>query len=107
MLTSAVSQVLENAVKFSRQNAVIEVRSAREGEHVSVTISDECGGLPADIRDDLYMPYFVEGAAGDTPRLGLALVQHAMRVHGGEVGVKNRVGHGCTFQLKLPASQPS
>ena len=106
-LSSAVTHVLENAVKHSRQNGVVRVRAAPARDLVTVEVADQCGGLPPRIEADLFLPYLVEGAAGDTPRLGLALVQHAMHAHGGEVVVSNRPGEGCTFSLRWPARQAS
>ena len=75
------------------------------GEWVTVSVADTGGGIPQEIVDDVFNPFFTTKDVGTG--LGLTLVRRIARAHGGRVEVKNRPGEGVTFCLWLPASTPS
>ncbi|MBI2454677.1 MAG: GAF domain-containing protein [candidate division NC10 bacterium] len=69
-------------------------------EWVEVSVSDTGGGIPQEILDEVFNPFFTTKEAGTG--LGLTLVRRIVRVHGGRVEVENRPGEGVTFRLWLP-----
>jgi signal transduction histidine kinase len=73
-------------------------------EWVELSVSDTGGGIPPEILDEVFNPFFTTKEAGTG--LGLSLVRRIVRAHGGRVGVENRPGHGVTFRLWLPAVVP-
>ena len=116
VLVSAVSNILQNAVKFTRQNGKIEIRAFREqphGEHgdalLVIEVEDECGGLSSDIQEELFQP-FVQRGQGQAPPsnrrrglgLGLAITREAVERHDGKLSVRNRPEKGCVFAIRLP-----
>jgi two-component system sensor histidine kinase SenX3 len=107
-LTSALFNLLENAVKYSDSSSVVEVRAAGDRNEVALVVQDHGIGIPAkDIKRIFERFYRVDQArsrqTGGTG-LGLAIVRHVARNHGGEVTVSSREGEGSTFMLVLPTS---
>ena len=106
-LTRVFSNLLVNAIRYSRPDGTISLRTSLSGEWAVVSITDECGGIPE--RD---LPFVFEmGWRGDTARgmhgsergggLGLAIADGIVRAHEGEVSVHNVPG-GCCFEVRLP-----
>jgi signal transduction histidine kinase len=106
-LVQVVLNLLSNAVKYSNEVKDIRMRVYRDGSQVAVEVTD-CGmGIDAaelpKIFDDLYrvdqrLNTQKQGGMG----LGLTLVQHIVRAHGGRVSVRSAVGKGSTFVVRLP-----
>ncbi|MBI4735770.1 MAG: GAF domain-containing protein, partial [candidate division NC10 bacterium] len=69
-------------------------------EWVELSVSDTGGGIPQEILDEVFNPFFTTKEAGTG--LGLTLVRRIVRAHGGRVEVENRPGEGVTFRLWLP-----
>ena len=106
-LVSAVSNLLDNAVKYSDDGAVVQVRAGTDGAWVQVAVADHGDGIPArDLQRIFERFYRVDRArsreTGGTG-LGLAIVRHVANNHRGEVTVVSAEGEGSTFTLKLPA----
>ncbi|MBI4735042.1 MAG: hypothetical protein HY766_03120, partial [candidate division NC10 bacterium] len=68
-------------------------------EWVELSVSDTGGGIPQEILDEVFNPFFTTKEAGTG--LGLPLVRRIVRAHGGRVEVDNRPGEGVTFRLWL------
>lgn len=106
LLSSAVSHLVQNAVTYSKEGARVEVRAyVSDDPYINIDVSDECGGLPPNITDELFIPYFLEGGRHEAPPLGLSIAQRAAVAHHGEVIVRNLPGQGCVFRLRLPRSR--
>jgi len=106
-IVSAVYNLLDNAVKYSPQGSVVEVRGRQDGEWVEISVRDRGIGIPeADLEHIFERFYRVEGAKArhlGGSGLGLAIVRHVVGTHGGEVRVESEEGEGSTFVLRLPA----
>jgi signal transduction histidine kinase len=114
LLTSAVMNLLHNAFKYTRPGGNVCLRATAHGDRLLVEVEDECGGIP-DAKQDLFHP-FGERRGRDRTGLGLGLsmAREAVRVHGGDIHVRNMPGQGCIFEIDLPlapdvvsASQPT
>ena len=109
-LVAAVYNLLDNAVKYSPNRSVVEVRGRPEGDRVAISVRDQGIGIPEEDLEHIFERFYrVEGAkarhAGGTG-LGLAIVRHVVGNHRGEVRVESEVGQGSTFVLTLPAGPP-
>jgi signal transduction histidine kinase len=71
-------------------------------EWATLSIGDTGGGIPQEIVDEVFNPFFTTKEIGTG--LGLTLVRRIARAHGGRVEVQNRPGEGVTFCLWLPVS---
>ncbi|HZT16829.1 MAG TPA: HAMP domain-containing sensor histidine kinase [Gaiellaceae bacterium] len=104
LLDRAVSNLLDNAVKYSPQGAPIEV-SVREGE---VVVADHGPGVAEEDLPRIFDRFYRAAAARAKPGagLGLAIVREAAEAHGGTATVESSA-RGARFRLTLPASAPA
>ncbi len=107
-LTSAVGNLVENAVKYSHTGGVVQLRTRLDDTALEVMVADQGVGIPTRDLDRVFERFYRVDKArsretGGTG-LGLAIVRHVATNHGGEVLVSSQEGEGSTFVLRLPAS---
>jgi two-component system cell cycle sensor histidine kinase/response regulator CckA len=83
------------------------VGKMKEGKYVRITISDQGVGIPEEVLDNIFDPYF---STKQIPTqkgmgLGLAMSHSIIDKHGGHIGVRSEVGIGTTFYIYLPARE--
>ena len=105
LLVSAVSNLVQNALKFTRTGGTVVLRGRRESSVVVIEVEDECGGLPPVKAEELFRPYVQRGSDRRGLGLGLAITREAIDAHGGELTVTNLPGKGCIFAVRLQAAQ--
>jgi signal transduction histidine kinase/putative methionine-R-sulfoxide reductase with GAF domain len=109
-LTTAIDNLLQNAVKFSVGPPRIEVRGTQIAASVEVVVRDEGVGIPAAAIGRLFEKFYrvedprLRNVAGTG--IGLYLVRQVVEGHGGQVRVDSLPGRGTTFTLKLPQPAP-
>jgi two-component system sensor histidine kinase SenX3 len=108
-LTSAIYNLLENAVKFSYPGGEVTVTGSAEDDDVVVEVRDHGLGIPARDLDRVFERFYRvdqgrSRATGGTG-LGLSIVRHVATNHHGQVTVQSREGEGSTFTLRLPVRQ--
>jgi two-component system, OmpR family, sensor histidine kinase SenX3 len=107
-LASAIGNLVENAVKYSKNNGVVQVRTRVADRHVEIMVADQGIGIPARDLDRIFERFYrVDKARSrDTggTGLGLAIVRHVATNHGGDVQVSSEEGEGSTFVFRLPTS---
>ena len=105
-LNQALTNLLENAVKFSPPGSTVRAETWRHADEVGVSISDEGPGVPEEDRDHLFDRFYrVETARGRGIKgsgLGLAICREVAEAHGGRVWVDSTPSRGSTFNLALP-----
>ena len=99
---SAVSNLIQNALKYTPDGGKIQVRGNLVGEHIVVEVEDECGGLPANSAADLFRPYVQQHVNRKGLGLGLAIAQRAILLNHGTIEARNLPGKGCIFTITLP-----
>jgi two-component system cell cycle sensor histidine kinase/response regulator CckA len=77
------------------------------GPFVQVEVSDTGTGIPKEIIDDIFQPFFTTKPVGEGTGLGLATVYGIIRQSGGYIGVDSALGAGATFRILLPAAEPA
>ena len=101
----AIQNLLRNAVEVSESDGVEVLAERREGNagvFVRIEIADHGPGVPLDVRDKIFEPYFTTKELGTG--LGLAIVQQTVSAHGGSVTVSETDGGGANFIITLPES---
>ena len=107
-LVSAVSNLVDNAIKYSEPGGAVYVQAGREGDKACLWVRDEGIGIPRRDRERIFERFYRVDRArsrwtGGTG-LGLAIVRHVAAYHGGEVAVDSVEGEGSTFTLCLPVA---
>jgi hypothetical protein len=102
LLRSALSNLVRNAVKFTRTATALHLRAKAGGKRVVVEVEDACGGLPEGKVQELFNPFVQVGQDRSGFGLGLAIARQVAEAHAGELRVHNLPGKGCVFVLDLP-----
>ncbi len=105
-LEHVLTNLLENAIKYSPEGAVVTVRAERRGATVRTLVEDDGPGIEARHLPRLFERFYRVDAGrsrqvGGTG-LGLAIVKHLAEAMGGSVGVESTVGRGSRFWIDLP-----
>jgi len=105
-LEQVISNLVDNAVKFTQPGGKIEIDAVVEGDSVRTSVSDNGPGIPADdvphIWERFYRVDKSRARATGGNGLGLAIVKRIVETHGGEVSVHSEVGRGSVFSFTLP-----
>ncbi|MFL5319744.1 MAG: sensor histidine kinase [Myxococcaceae bacterium] len=102
ILASVVSNLVHNAVKFTRPQGLVRVHTHKNAENVLIDVEDQCGGLSPGTVEKLFKPFQQDGADRTGLGLGLDIAQRGAKASGGVIRVTNHAGAGCMFTLQLP-----
>jgi signal transduction histidine kinase len=103
LLESALTNLIQNAMKYTRPQSHIWVRCSGATGKVVIEVEDECGGLPEGKSEELFKPYTQKDADKSGLGLGLTISQRAIQLNQGTLSVINKPGRGCIFAITLPA----
>ncbi|HNN96835.1 MAG TPA: ATP-binding protein [Pseudomonadota bacterium] len=87
-------------------NAIRITTTLGADQRVHICISDTGSGMPPEIRDRLFSPFFTTKPPGEGTGLGLSICQRLVSSLGGEISVQTEVGRGTEFCVKLPPAPP-
>jgi len=96
---------VENCV-IDEQYASMHIE-ARAGRYVKISVTDSGTGIPKDILDKIFMPFFTTKEVNKGTGLGLSTVSAIVKSHNGFVNVYSEPGNGTTFKVCLPAMDVS
>jgi signal transduction histidine kinase len=108
-LTTAVHNLLDNAVKYSRDSNTVQLKADADAESISISVRDEGIGIRAEDQPRIFEKFYRGG--GEVARqvkgvgLGLNLVQHIVDAHGGSISVQSKEGKGTTFTIRLKTAR--
>lgn len=102
----ALSNLIDNAIKYSRENKSIAVKTFKKNQNMVIEVEDKGIGIPEADQKRIFEKFFrvSTGLVHDTKGsgLGLSLVKHIMAGHGGDVFVESKFGKGSKFTLVFP-----
>lgn len=106
LMTRVISNILENAIKYSHEGSTIKIKSYDDESWVTLEIGDNGPGIPEkDIEHIFDRFYRVKNDSSHKIKgtgLGLYLVKYFVELHGGLISVESKVGQGTVFTVKLP-----
>ena len=102
ILAGVVTNLLQNAFKFTHPHTTVTLRVGGNAERVLIEIQDECGGLPNGNLDELFRPFQQRGADRTGLGLGLAFSRWGVEANNGRIYARNLPGEGCIFTVDLP-----
>ena len=101
-----LSNLIGNAVKFSRPGAVRLSVGPGKGDTMVFSVADTGPGIPAEAVEHVFDRFWRQNQTDrQGAGLGLAIVKGIVQAHGGEVWVESRPGEGSTFSFSLPAAR--
>lgn len=109
-IAQSLSNLLDNAVKYSKDRKDILVSLRRDGDFIVISVQDHGVGIPRDEQQKIFdrfhrigtgLVHDVKGSG-----LGLSIVRHIVEAHRGQVSVESRPGEGSTFSIHLPIETP-
>ncbi|HEY5407520.1 MAG TPA: two-component regulator propeller domain-containing protein [Ginsengibacter sp.] len=80
----------------------VSVTTKKSDNHVIITVSDNGNGIPKNIVDKIFQPFFTTKPTGEGTGLGLSLSYDIIKAHGGEIKVETKEGEGSEFIIQLP-----
>ena len=105
-LHEALTNFIENAIKYSSEGGEVRVAAWRNGEEVGVTVTDNGPGIPAEAKAHIFDRFYRvdrdRGRDSGGSGLGLAIAHEIAIAHGGRVWVDSVEGEGSAFSLALP-----
>lgn len=108
LLEQAVSNLLDNAIKYSDTGRRVDVEAERQGDQALIRVRDQGWGIAAEHLPRLFERFYrVDKGRSRTlggTGLGLSIVKHIAQAHGGTVTVESTPGQGSTFTLRLPVA---
>jgi two-component system, OmpR family, phosphate regulon sensor histidine kinase PhoR len=105
-LDAVVTNLVDNAVRFSPEEAEVRVEVDSQGDQCVVSIYDRGLGIPADTRDHVFEPFYQGHSGANQHRsgigIGLYLSREVVERHGGHMWFESEEGRGSTFHFSLP-----
>ncbi len=106
----ALRNLLDNALKFTRAGGYVRLLLHDEPSRVLLRIEDTGCGIPPESLQKIFLPFYQVDSSltrlypGNG--LGLAIVQHIVQAHGGQITVRSVINQGSVFTVMLPRSEP-
>jgi signal transduction histidine kinase len=104
MLHQSFLNLFINAMQAMPEGGRVGVAIRSHGGRVVIDIDDEGQGIPGDLLDKIWDPFFTTKEKGTG--LGLGIVKNVIESHGGSIGITNRTPHGARVTVELPISPP-
>lgn len=102
-IKQALLNIIKNAVAAMPNGGTLTISTHRDNDSVVLKIEDTGSGIPNDIIDKIFEPYFTTKDFGSG--LGLTVVYKIVKEHMGEISLKSKEGEGTTFFIHFPIPQ--
>lgn len=102
MIERVLSNLLDNALRYTPEGGVIKIAIRAVGQEQEVTISDSGPGIPPELREGLFRRPFTVGGARRDGGLGLRIVHQMLELHGVSIHLVDGDGQGAAFRFSLP-----
>ena len=107
-LAQVLTNLLDNALKYSEPPARIRLSASRAGQFVKFSVADEGIGIPENQRKNIFDPFYQVDQKLSRRRegcgLGLAIARDIVRAHSGMIEVASQPGKGSVFSVQIPSA---
>lgn len=97
--------LISNGIDAIAENGSVKVRCEEGDGWVVLSVSDTGSGIPEEIIDDIYNPFFTTKHKREGSGLGLYIVYNEVQKMGGEIKAKSEIGEGTTFFIRIPVDR--
>jgi len=108
LLEQAITNLVDNAIKYSSAANKVRISGARTAEHIEIRVQDWGPGISKEHLPRLFERFYRVDKARSRQQggtgLGLAITKHIIQAHHGQVQVESEVGKGSTFIILLPSA---
>ena len=104
LVNNAFYAVSERASERNVYEPTVSVTTKQAADKVMITVKDNGNGIPPDIIDKIFQPFFTTKPTGLGTGLGLSMSYDVVRAHGGEIKVDSKEGEGSEFIIYLPTT---
>jgi len=96
--------VVDEKKKSGTENyePTVTVSTKKEGKNIKIKVIDNANGIPDEIFDKIFQPFFTTKPSGKGTGLGLSLSYDIVKSHGGELSIKTKKDQGTEFTILLP-----
>lgn len=106
LLYEVAYNLIDNAIKYNRENGMVDIKVSRENKKVKLTVSDTGIGIAPEHQQRIFERFYRvdkshSKASGGTG-LGLSIVKHAVQYHHGEIKLKSELNKGSEITVALP-----
>ena len=105
LIERVLTNLFDNALRYTPAGGVIEIRLVPQGKFVEITVSDSGPGIAAELREGLFLRPFNIGGARRDGGLGLRIVQRILELHGRQVRLLDVTGQGATLCFSLAVDE--
>lgn len=92
----------QNLTGLTEYKPTVSIITKRENNKIEIAVTDNGNGIPNDIIDKIFQPFFTTKPTGQGTGLGLSLSYDIVKAHGGELKVTTKEGKETTFIIQLP-----
>ncbi len=96
------TNIIHNAVQAMKGKGELDIIVGLENNNISVSFKDTGVGIPDEIKDKIFMPFFTTKPEGEGTGLGLDIVMQIIKKHNGQISFESEVGKGTTFNVLIP-----
>lgn len=104
-ISEVLSNLIDNAIKYSNEGGMVYVSAATDGDFVKVSVKDRGIGMPGSVVSNLFHKFYRSHRSRETVAgtgIGLYICKAIVESHGGKIGVRSAEGEGSTFEFTLP-----
>jgi two-component system sensor histidine kinase CpxA len=109
LLFRALENVVRNALSHAPNGSTVELSARAQGDEVIIRVSDQGAGVPADLLERIFEPFFRVGKARDRATgghgIGLAITSRVVNLHAGNLRARNLPAGGLQVEIVLPRNQ--
>jgi len=107
-VTQLLLIILVNAIQAidPRREGLIRIRTQADADHLTLTITDNGCGIPADVLPHIFEPFYTTKPSESGTGLGLSIARKIMDFHGGRVVIASEPGRGTEVTLVFPLKRP-
>ncbi|MCK5237551.1 MAG: HAMP domain-containing protein [Deltaproteobacteria bacterium] len=105
-LTEILTNVIDNAVKYNRENGSVDIRITEDDEYLIVSVIDTGMGMNEAEKEKAFERFYRADKSRESTEgtgLGLSIVKAMVEAHSGRIEIESEVGRGTTFKIFLPA----